>query len=204
MNLTDLRPSEDPEAFGQAIRPAFGLDEDAIFLNHGSFGAVPAAVIEAQDEWRRLVERQPVDFMTRRRQPALDAARARLGGFIGGGDGRLAFVDNASAGINAVLRSIDWQPGDGILFLGHAYGAVRQALTYIADRHGAVLTEVPLTLPVAGPDAIIDAVAAALHPGLRLAVLDHITSPSALVLPIRDMIALCHDTGLRVLVTHPA
>jgi isopenicillin-N epimerase len=200
MNLTDLRPSEDPEAFGQAIRPAFGLDEDAIFLNHGSFGAVPAAVIEAQDEWRRLVERQPVDFMTRRRQPALDAARARLGGFIGGGDGRLAFVDNASAGINAVLRSIDWQPGDGILFLGHAYGAVRQALTYIADRHGAVLTEVPLTLPVAGPDAIIDAVAAALHPGLRLAVLDHITSPSALVLPIRDMIALCHDAGLRVLV----
>ena len=198
--LTDFRPSGDSGVFGQAIRPAFCLDEDAVFVNHGSFGAVPRAVIDAQDEWRRLVERQPVDFMTRRRQPALDAARARLAGFIGGGDGRLAFVANASAGINAVLRSIEWRPGDGILFLGHAYGAVRQALTYIAERHGAVLTEVPLALPAAGPDAVLDAVAAALRPGLRLAVLDHITSPSALVLPIGEMIARCHDAGLRVLV----
>jgi len=197
--LSDRGASGD-RPFGQAARSAFRLDDDLIFLNHGSFGAVPGAVIDAQDEWRRLVERQPVDFMTRRRQPALDAARARLAGFIGGGDGRLAFVDNASAGINAVLRSIEWRPGDGILFLGHAYGAVRQALNFIADRHGAVLTEVPLELPVAGPDTVLDAVSTALRPGLRLAVLDHITSPSALLLPIRDMITLCHDAGLRVLV----
>jgi len=200
--MTDRRSLGDRNrvTFGTAARRAFRLDGDAVFLNHGSFGAVPGVVSDAQDEWRRLIERQPVDFMTRRRQPALDAARARLAGFIGGGDGRLAFVDNATAGINAVLGAIEWQPGDGILFLGHAYGAVRQALTYIADRHGVVLTEVPMALPVTDPDALMDALSAALGPGPRLAVLDHVTSPSALVLPIGDMIARCHEAGIRVLV----
>jgi isopenicillin-N epimerase len=187
-------------ALGAAIRREWRLDPDFLTVNHGSFGAAPLAVLAAQEEWRRKLESQPTRFMRNVLPGALRRAAERLGQFIGARGEDIAFVDNATTGCNAVLRSLGFAPGDEILVLDHGYGAVRNTVRYLAERAGAKMVEaaVPFPQPTAG-DAVA-AVASKLSARTRLAVLDHITSHSALVLPIAGMIAACRDRGVPVLV----
>ena len=182
------------------IRAAFALDPDFLTVNHGSFGATPRRVLAAQSAWRARLEAQPSRFMVEVLTPALRAAAARLAGFMGGDADGLGFVDNATAACNAVLRSLRFAPGDEILLLGHAYGAVRKTAAHVAAIAGARLVDAPLPFPRPTPEAVVAAVAAAITPRTRLAVLDHITSPSALVLPIEAMVAACRARGVPVLV----
>ncbi len=186
--------------FGRAVRSQWCLDEEAIFLNHGSFGATPIPVLEVQSEWRNQLERQPVYFMKRILIPALREAAEKLGSFVGAEGKNIAFVDNATTGVNAVVRSLKFEPGDEILTTNHVYGAVRKALAYVADRSGAKLVEVTVPFPLQDSQQVIDVVAAAITEHTRLAVLDHITSPTALILPIEDLIRLCKERGIPVLV----
>lgn len=185
---------------GAAIRGEWRLDPDFLTVNHGSFGATPLCVLAAQDEWRARLEAQPSRFMRQVLPDALRAAAARLATFLGAAGEDLAFVDNATEGCNAVLRSIRFQPGDEILVLSHVYGAVRNTVRYVADRTGARLTEAALPFPRPDPAEIVANLAAAITPRTRLAVLDHITSSSGLVLPLPAMIAACHAAGVPVLV----
>jgi isopenicillin-N epimerase len=146
--------------------------------------------------WRRGPARS---WAARCRRRCREAAAA-LGALIGGEGDDIAFLENATAGCNAVLRSFRLEPGDEVLVLGHVYGAVRNAVRHHAGRAGARIVEVPLPFPGATADGILAALAAALTPRTRLAVLDHITSASALVLPIARMVAACHEAGVQVLV----
>jgi len=185
---------------GAAIRHEWPLDPHWLTVNHGSFGATPRVVTLAQDAWRRRLEEQPTRFMRRVLPDAFRQAAARLGEFVGADGDDVAFVENATVGCNAVLRSLRFQPGDEILVLSHAYGAVRNTVFYIAERSGARVVEARLPFPNPDADAIVASVASALTPRTRLAVLDHITSSSALVLPIERLAAVCHDAGALVLV----
>lgn len=171
-----------------------------IFLNHGSYGATPRVVLEAQAEWRLRLERQPVRFMRRELLPALRAAATELAAFMGARGEDLVFVDNATTSINAVLRSLELDPGDEIVATDHTYGAVRQALTFVCGRAGAQLVEAVLPFPGTDEAGIIDAVARTLGPKTRLVVLDHVTSPSALVVPVERLVQLCRERGVPVLV----
>ncbi|MBK1661305.1 aminotransferase class V-fold PLP-dependent enzyme [Paracraurococcus ruber] len=182
------------------LRAEFLLDPGFLTVNHGSFGAAPRRVLAAQAEWRARLEAQPSRFMVRDLTPALRAAAARLAGFLGCDADGLGFVDNATAGCNAVLRSLAFAPGEEILLLSHAYGAVRKTAQHVAARAGAAVVDAALPFPRPTPEAVVAAVAAAITPRTRLAVLDHITSPSALVLPIEAMIAACRARGVPVLV----
>lgn len=186
--------------FGRAVRGKWLLDKEAVYLNHGSFGATPLAVLEAQTEWRARLEQQPVRFMEKIYTPALREAAGNLAAWIGAQGEDLVFVDNATTGVNAVLRSLKFEPDDEIITTSHVYNAVRQSLRFIADRSGARVVEVPLPFPILSPEMVIEAVAAALTPRTKLAVLDHITSPTALILPIEALVALCQDRGIPVLV----
>jgi len=183
-----------------AIRGEFTLDPGFLTLNHGSYGAAPRAVLAAQQEWRDRMEAQPSRFMVRELTPALREAASTLARFLGADADGLGFVENATAGCNAVLRSIAFAPGDEVLVLGHVYGAVRKAAAHIAGLAGAHLVEAPLAFPRPTEAQVLAALEAAITPRTRLAVLDHITSPSALVLPIAGMIALCRARGVPVLV----
>lgn len=182
------------------IRAAFALDPGFLTVNHGSFGATPRPVLAAQSAWRARLEAQPSRFMVEVLTPALRAAAARLADFTGCDADGLGFVDNATAACNAVLRSIRFGPGDEILLLSHAYGAVRKTAAHVAAAAGAHLVDAPLPFPRPAPDDVVGSVARAITPRTRLAVLDHITSPSALVLPIEAMVAACRARGVPVLV----
>lgn len=179
---------------------SWDLDPAFLTVNHGSFGATPRSVLAAQEAWRRRMEAQPSRFMTLDLPGALRAAAAALAGFLGADAEGLGFVGNATEGCNAVLRGLDLAPGDEILVLSHGYGAVRKTASFVAARAGAVVTEAALPFPRPTEAAVLAALEAALTPRTRIAVLDHITSPSALVLPIAAMVALCHARGVPVLV----
>jgi isopenicillin-N epimerase len=188
------------QVLGRDIRHAWRLDPDFVTVNHGSFGATPACVLAEQDAWRRRMEAQPTRFMGTELPAALRSAAARLAAFLGARGEDIAFVDNATSGCNAVLRSLTLAPGDEVLVLDHGYGAVRQTIRFVAERAGARMTEAPIPFPPTTADGIMTAITAALRPRTRLAVIDHITSASALVMPIERIIAACHDAGVPVLV----
>lgn len=186
--------------FGAAVRESWLLDPGVVFLNHGSFGAAPREVLEAQIAWRERLERQPVRFMDGEYPGLVREAAAELAGFLGADPEGLAFVDNATTGVNAVLRSLDLKPGDELLTTTHAYGAVRKTLEYLCDGSGARLVEARVPFPLSGPGEIVEAVTDALGPRTRVAVLDHVSSPTALVYPIADLVALCRERGVPILV----
>lgn len=181
-------------------RSLWGLDPQVIFLNHGSYGATPKRVLQAQNAWRERLEAQPVQFMGEVLPQALRAAAAKLADFVGAKPENLVFVENATSGVNAVLRSLQFQPGDEIACTNHAYEAVRQALQFIATRSGARVVEAQVPFPITGPEQVIAAFAAILTPKTRLAVLDHITSPTALIYPLPELMGLCRERGIPVLV----
>ncbi|MEN9202054.1 MAG: aminotransferase class V-fold PLP-dependent enzyme [Thermostichus sp. DG_1_6_bins_120] len=190
----------DPYKFGMAIRSLWGLEPEAIFLNHGSFGATPKSVLAVQTQWRERLEAQPVRFMGEELPQALRAAAAELAAFVGAKPENLVFVENATAGVNAVLRSLPFQPGDEIACTNQGYGAVRQAIQFVSARSGSLAVEAQIPFPIEGPEQIVTAFAAILTPQTRLAVLDHITSPTALIYPLPELISLCRERGIPVLV----
>jgi isopenicillin-N epimerase len=195
-----MTPAALSVSLGAAIRHEWLLDWSKLTVNHGAYGAAPKLVLAAQEDWRRRMEAQPSLFMRLTLPPALREAADSLGRFIGA-DGRdLVFVDNATSGCNAVLRSLDFSPGDEILILSHAYGAVRNTVRYLADRHGLKIVEAQIRFPQPDADEIVAAVAGGLSERTRIAVLDHVTSASALVIPIARLVALCRAAGVPVLV----
>jgi isopenicillin-N epimerase len=185
---------------GAGLSRHWTLDPEITYLNHGSFGACPALVLDAQRRVREEMEREPVQFLTRKAPLLLAGAREILGRFIGAAPECLAFVPNATTGLNAVLQSISLDPGDELLVTDHEYNASRNALDYAAARSGANVVAISIPFPLESPDSILDAVLHAVTSKTRLALLDHVTSQTALVLPIRELIRELESRGVRVLV----
>jgi isopenicillin-N epimerase len=181
------------------------LEEGIAFLNHGSYGATPRAVMAAQDEWRLRMERQPVRFMARELPAALRRAARDLAGFLGAEGDDLAgddlvFVENATAGVNAVARSVALGPGDEVLITDHVYGAVRKALTFLCRDVGATLVEARVPFPLSDDAQVVAAVEAHLTPRTRLAVFDHVTSQTAVIFPVTQLVELCRTRVVPVLI----
>ena len=184
----------------QNLAELWPLDPSVVFLNHGSFGACPTEVLRYQSTLRAEMEAEPVRFLSRELDDRLDVARQALGAFIGADADDLAFVTNATGGINAVLRSLAFAPGDELLTTDHVYGACRNTLDYVASRSGARVVIVQIPFPFTSPDAVLEAVLSRVTPRTRLALLDHITSPTAVILPIERLVRELAGRGVDVLV----
>ena len=176
------------------------LDPQVLYLNHGSFGACPAAVLREQSRLRTRLEREPVDFLIETLPGALDAARRALAAFLGADPADLVFVPNATTGVNAVLRSLRLAPGDELLVTTQTYGACRKSAEFVAARAGASLVTAHLPFPLASEAEVLEAVLSAASARTRLALLDHITSPTALVLPIERLVSELGARGIDTLV----
>jgi isopenicillin-N epimerase len=186
-----------PESQWAALWP---LDPAVAFLNHGSYGACPAEILRLQSALRAEMEAEPVRFLGRELEGRLDAARAALGAFVGADADDLAFVANATGGVNAVLRSLRLEAGDELLTTDHAYAACRNTLDYVAERTGARVVVATVPFPVADPEAVVDVVLAGVTPRTRLALVDHVTSPTGLVLPLARIVAALNARGVDTLV----
>ncbi|HEX6707150.1 MAG TPA: aminotransferase class V-fold PLP-dependent enzyme [Albitalea sp.] len=198
-----------PTPFGRGMLAHWLLDPDAAYLNHGTFGVTPTRVLDLQHALHAQIERHPARFMARElmsldpqppaQRPRLRAAAEDVAAFLGARGDDLVFVDNATSGVNAVLRSLRLAAGDEIVLLDHAYGAVARAAAFVAREHRARVVTVALPFPLEDDASCLEPLAAALTPRTRIAILDHITSETALVLPLARMAALCHARGVPVL-----
>ena len=182
----------------EALRREFLLREDVVFLNHGSFGACPRPVFAVYQDLQRELEAQPVAFLDTQRTLTgrLAAARARLAEFLGADRDEIVFVPNATTGVNIVARSLDLQPGDEVLATDHEYGAVDRCWEFLCAKAGANYVRQPLPAYCDNPGEVVDAVWRGVTPRTRVLAISHITSPSALVLPVAELVARSRERGL--------
>ena len=176
------------------------LDRDITFLNHGSFGACPIPVLEAQTNFREQLEREPLRFLMREFEPLLDRARNELAAFIGTSGDELAFVPNATTGVNAVLRSLSFAPGDELLTTNQEYNACRNTLDFVASRTGAKVIVADVPFPIQSPEQVVEAVIKCISPQTKLALLDHVVSQTGLIFPIKQLVNKLAQRGIDVLV----
>jgi isopenicillin-N epimerase len=176
------------------------LEEGITFLNHGSFGACPREVLAEQSRLREEMEREPVRFLWREIESRLDAAREALAGFLHVAPADLAFVTNATTAVNAVVRSLELQPGDELLTTDHGYNACNNVLAESARRAGARVVVARVPFPIRDASEVTTAVMDAITPRTRLVMLDHVTSPTALVFPVEELTRQLEDRGIRVLI----
>jgi isopenicillin-N epimerase len=185
------------------LRRHWGLDPAVTFLNHGSYGACPLPVLAAQQRWRERLEREPVRFMATELESALDEARAEAARFVGADPEGFAFVTNATTGVSTVLASLaadgHVKPGDELLTTDHVYNACRNALDLAAERSGASVKVVRVPFPLERADEVLEAVLAGVTPQTTLALLDHVTSPTGLVLPVERLVPDLQARGVDVL-----
>jgi isopenicillin-N epimerase len=192
--------SEFPEEEAAYWQRYWLLDSEVAFLNHGSFGACPTPVLEAQQRFRAQLEREPLRFFMREYEALLNGARRELAAFVGADAEELAFVPNATTGVNAVLQSLSFRPGDELLTTNLEYNACRNALDFVASRTGARVVVAQVPFPVESPQEVVEAVLGRISSRTRLALLDGVTSKTGLVMPIQALVSQLADAGIETLV----
>ena len=178
----------------------WALDPQITFLNHGSFGACPRAVLAHQQALRERLEAEPARFFNREAPALMAQARTALARFVGAPEAGLAFVPNASSGINAILRSLPIEAGSELLVTDHEYNASRNVLDFVAAAQSARVIPIHVPFPLQDSAGVVEAVLDAVTPRTRLALLDHVTSQTALVLPIETLVPELEARGVAVLV----
>jgi isopenicillin-N epimerase len=186
--------------FTNAFTQRWQLDPSVTFLNHGAFGACPIAVLEQQQRFRHQLELEPLRFVMREFEPLLDIARVALANFVKADPADLVFVSNATTGVNSVLRSLTFAAGDELLTTSHGYNACRNALEFVAQRWKAKIVVATIPFPVQDAEQIVQAVMDCVTPHTKLALLDHITSPTALIFPLQKLVKALDQRGIDCLV----
>lgn len=188
---------------GYRWKDEWSLPTDVTYLNHGSFGPAPKLVRQALQAWTECLQRQPMDFFLRQMEPALDAATERLAEFVGADAGDLVFVDNATAGMNIVAASVPLSPGDEILLTDHEYGAVVRLWRKVCQRSGANLVVQKLPQPLIDAEEIAAEFLKGVTDRTRLVVVSHVTSPTAVILPVDAFCREARRRGIPICIDGP-
>ncbi len=177
------------------LKDLFLLDPSWTYLNHGSFGACPRPVFEEYQRLQRELEQQPVQFLGREAIPRLAAARAALAGLVGAAADDLVFFPNPTVAVNVVARSLQLRPGDEILTTDHEYGAMDRTWRFLAAKTGARYVHQPIPLPFRATD-FVDQFWSGVNDRTRMIFLSHLTSPTALIFPIAEIIRRARAAGM--------
>ncbi|MEZ4667172.1 MAG: aminotransferase class V-fold PLP-dependent enzyme [Anaerolineae bacterium] len=183
-----------------SLKQYFLLDPTVTFLNHGSFGACPIPVFETYQNWQRELERQPVEFLGRRADELLAEARAKLGMYLNANLEDLVFVPNATIGINTVVRSLQLNVDDEVLTTNQEYGALDNAWTFMCQKTGAHYIKQQMKLPVTNHDDFVDAFWTGVTPHTKVIYISHITSPTALIFPVKEICRRAKAAGILTVV----
>lgn len=178
----------------------WGLDPNTVFLNHGSFGATPTAVLDEQDRIRRLMERDPVHFVERLSHEMWQDSINELSKFLNADSGGMSFVANATTGVNTILRSLNLSKGDEIIVPDHAYQACRNAIDFVTERSGARTVVIRIPFRIDDESDIIDPIVSAINDKTVLAMIDTVSSPTGIRMPFEKLVGLIQERGVDVLV----
>ena len=178
----------------------FLLDPDVVFLNHGSFGACPYPVFEVYQDWQRRLERQPVLFLGREMIEYDHQARQALGAYLHTAAKNLTFITNATQGVNIIARSLKLAPGDEIITTNHEYGACDYTWEFVCKKTGAVYIQQPISLPVRSSEEIVELFWRGVTTQTKVIYLSHITSPTALHLPVEAICRRARQYGILTVV----
>ncbi|MCY4466373.1 MAG: aminotransferase class V-fold PLP-dependent enzyme [Chloroflexi bacterium] len=181
-------------------RADFLIRDDITFLNHGSFGACPIPVFAQYQAWQLQLERQPIAFLLREREALMADAREKIAAYLNVSASDIVFVTNATSGMNIAVRSLPLQAGDEIISTSHEYGAINRLLAFKAAKTGARIVRHEPKLPYASDSDFTDALFALATPRTRAIVISHITSPSALILPIAQICQRARQQGILTII----
>lgn len=181
----------------------WNLDPDTVYLNHGSFGPSPNDVRAAREEWSAMLERQPMRFFCQEMEELLETTADELARFLNTKAARLALVDNATVAMNIVAASVDLQPGDEVLLTDHEYGAVRNIWQERCRTTGGRLVTATLPFPVTSRSETVAAVENAVTEQTKVIVVSHVTSPTAVILPVREICQAARKRGITTVVDGP-
>jgi isopenicillin-N epimerase len=194
----------------RSYRELFLLDPEVVYLNHGSFGACPRPVFEAYQDWQRQLERQPVEFLGRGFTSLMGEARGKLASYLGVQAHEVIYFPNPTTALNMVARNLEplvmafsgkpLREGDEILTTDHEYGALDRTWQYTCSRLGLHYIRRPVSLPLSDPEELVDHLFSGVNERTRLIYLSHITSPTALVLPVTEIIRRAKNAGLLTIV----
>ena len=184
----------------QSFKDLWTLDPEVVYLNHGSFGASPRFILEKQQEYRQKLENEPIRFLVKEIETLLEVSGRKVSAFMNARPEDVVFVQNATAGVNTVFRSLRFAPDDEILFTNHIYGACRKTLEFISHQTGARLVEAFYPFPIASTDQIIQAVMEKVTPRTRIALIDHITSATALIHPVEILVRELDKRGIDTMI----
>jgi isopenicillin-N epimerase len=185
---------------GTDLRDLFLLRPGIVFLNHGSFGACPRQVFEVYQAWQLELERQPVEFLGRRFPELMRTARKALAVYVGAEPDDLAYVPNATIGLNVVARSLPLQAGDEVLSTDHEYGAIDRTWRFVCAKRGAHYVNQPLPVPLESTGQVVDTLWSGVTEHTRVLFLSHITSPTAVILPVKELVQRARQTGILTVV----
>jgi isopenicillin-N epimerase len=180
----------------KSLRANFLLDPSVTFLNHGSFGATPRPVFETYQRWQRELEKQPVEFLGRRHNDLMRASRAALAEYLGTRAENLVFTQNVTVALNIVAHSLALGPGDEVLSTNHEYGALDRTWRFLSKEHGFACLNQKISIPLTTQDEFVDEFWRGVTPRTRLIFLSHITSPTALIFPIEEIIRRARAAGI--------
>lgn len=185
---------------GNYIMPSFKdlflLDPSITYLNHGSFGATPKPVFQAYQRWQRELERQPVEFLDRRHNSLMQSAREALAVYLGTRAEDLVFTQNVTIALNIVVRSLDLEPGDEVLSTDHEYGALDRTWHFLSKERGFAYINQHIPAPLNSPEQFVEALWSGVTPRTRVIFLSHITSRTALIFPVAEIIRRAREFGI--------
>lgn len=178
------------------LRKYFLLDPSVVFLNHGSFGATPRPVFRAYQRWQRELEKQPVEFLGRRITAWMAEARSILGEYVGTHAENVVYAQNATIALNMVVRSLELKRDDEVLATAHEYGAVDRMWRFLSKELGFKYVNQTTSIPISSKEQFIEEFWTGVTPNTRVICISHISSPTAIIFPIEEIIRRAREAGI--------